>query len=136
MGETTDQIETHIKSTRVDLASNLNELQDKVRSVTDWRQQFQKHPAVFMTAATVGGVLLSQLLRRSNRPAVTAGLLSDASIHRPAASQVQQNINEIKAALIGVAATQVKSFLSELIPGFEQHLQRTTARTNPQSLKI
>ena len=41
MGETTDQIEAHIEQTRENLGANLEELEQKVRSVADWRQHFR-----------------------------------------------------------------------------------------------
>ena len=53
MGETTDQIESHIENRREDLGSNLNELEQKVKAVTDWRQQFQKNPKTMIGASYV-----------------------------------------------------------------------------------
>ena len=44
MGETTDQIETHIEAKREDLRSNIEELQNKVKSATDWHQYFRSIP--------------------------------------------------------------------------------------------
>jgi ABC-type Zn2+ transport system substrate-binding protein/surface adhesin len=37
MGETKDQIENQIEDAREDLGSNLQELERKVKSVTDWK---------------------------------------------------------------------------------------------------
>ena len=44
MGETTGQIEAHIADTRQDLGSNLYELEQRVKSVTDWKQHFRNNP--------------------------------------------------------------------------------------------
>src|SRR6185312_16364482 len=37
MGQTSDEIETHIRSTREDLRANLDELEGRVKSAGDWR---------------------------------------------------------------------------------------------------
>jgi len=55
MGEATSQIEAHIENTRADLGSNLQELEQKVKSVTDWKQHFQKSPMTLLGAAFGGG---------------------------------------------------------------------------------
>jgi hypothetical protein len=62
MGQTTDQIATDIDQTREDLRSNLEELETKVKSITDWRGHFRKHPAPMVVAALVGGALLSVMI--------------------------------------------------------------------------
>ena len=62
MGKTTDQIETDIDRTRDDLKSNLEELENRVKDVTDWRAQFERHTAPMIVAAMLGGALLSALI--------------------------------------------------------------------------
>jgi hypothetical protein len=64
MGQTTDQIETEIARKREDLKSNLEELETRVKDVADWRSQFRNHPGAMLTAAVVGGALLSALIRK------------------------------------------------------------------------
>ena len=64
MGETTDQIATVIDRTREDLKSNLEELETRVKEVTDWRSHFRKSPASMVVAALVGGALLSTLIAK------------------------------------------------------------------------
>jgi hypothetical protein len=59
MGKTPDQIETQIETKRGDLRSNLEELEDKVKSVTDWRQQFRSNPGLMLGLAFGGGMLLA-----------------------------------------------------------------------------
>ena len=41
MGQAANQIENHIENERQELGSNLRELEDKVKSVTDWHHQFK-----------------------------------------------------------------------------------------------
>jgi hypothetical protein len=69
MGQTANQIEAHIESTREDLGSNLNELERKVKSVTDWKQHFQNNPMTMLGVAFGGGILLATTLgeRKSRR---------------------------------------------------------------------
>ena len=62
MGQTTDQIATDIARTRDDLMSNLEELETRMKAVADWRSQFRHHPGAMITAALVGGALLSALI--------------------------------------------------------------------------
>jgi hypothetical protein len=68
VGKTTDQIATDIDRSRDDLKSNLQELETRVKSVTDWRTQFDKHPGPMMAAALVGGLLLSAMLGGKRGP--------------------------------------------------------------------
>lgn len=64
MGERSHQIEEQIQRTREDLQDNLNELEQRVRSVFDWRTQFEERPLTMLTVAIGGGILLAALLRR------------------------------------------------------------------------
>ena len=69
MGQTTDQIASDIHRKRADLKSNLEELETRLKTVTDWREQFRRRPGAMMVAALVGGVLLSSMLgKRSSHP--------------------------------------------------------------------
>jgi hypothetical protein len=128
MGETTDQIESYIESKRGDLGSNLQELEQKVKSVTDWRQRFQKNPMTMIAVAFGGGVLLASVLggRSRNRH---VGVASEP--HSPHAGTDQmahkalETWDNIKGALIGVAATRFKDFVGEVIPGFHEQLRNT-----------
>jgi Protein of unknown function (DUF3618) len=62
MGQTTDQIVRDIDRTREHLQSNLEELESRVKDVTDWRSQFRKRPGAMLVGAVVSGVLLSTML--------------------------------------------------------------------------
>ena len=60
MGETKNQIENHIEDAREDLGSNLQELERKVKSVTDWKHYYAKSPmtmigVAFGAGCSVGG---------------------------------------------------------------------------------
>jgi hypothetical protein len=62
MDPTTDQIETDLAQTREHLRSNIQELETRVKDVTDWRLQFRRHPLPMVVAAMLGGVLLSAIV--------------------------------------------------------------------------
>jgi hypothetical protein len=146
VGETTDQIETHIRETRQHLSANLNELEQKVKSVTDWRQQYQKSPGTFLAVAAGGGLLLAMLTRRprmnqpapaeSVTPVTPARRLDFAAIRSKVPSELDHSLGDIKSALIGVVTSQAKSVLSKFVPGFEDHLAanaKAAARPAPSN---
>ena len=72
MGQTTDQIENQIENKREDLKSNLQELETRVKTATDWRHYFAEHTGTMIAAAFGGGVLLASMLGgRSNRASLS-----------------------------------------------------------------
>jgi uncharacterized protein DUF3618 len=65
MGETPDQIKQEIEQARSRLDQDLNRLEYRVRSTTDWRAQYQRHPWVFLGAAFTGALLVSLMIFQS-----------------------------------------------------------------------
>ena len=121
MDQTTNQIEAHIQRTRGDLTSNLRELEDRVKSAADWRQHFQKNPMPLLAASFGGGILLAMMIGKgTNKCAVEPG----TQVRRVKQPGLDAWDN-IKGALIGVAATRFTDFLGEIIPGFQKQLQRS-----------
>jgi hypothetical protein len=131
MGQTTHQIEDHIESTRDALGSNLHELEQRVKSVTDWKQQFKKRPLTMVGAAFGGGVFLAAMLggQKSRRRNYGSGAV-DSDGH-PATDYHKQHAldtwDNIKGALIGLAAMRVKDLVGEMVPGFAEQFQETEA---------
>lgn len=68
MGETSDKLASEINRSREDLKANLQELENRVKAVTDWRAQFRRHPGAMIVVALVGGVLLSSLIGKRGMP--------------------------------------------------------------------
>ena len=128
MGQTTDQIETDIKHTREDLRSNLQELEQKVKSVTDWKQQFQNHPGTMAAAAFGAGALVATLGRRrkggKERATSSSHRTDSPATIRAGKHEVLETWDNVKSALVGVAATQVTGFLGRLVPGFQEQLKK------------
>jgi hypothetical protein len=139
MGQTTNQIEAHIESTRDALGANLKELEQKVQTATDWKHHFQNNPMAMLGAAFGGGILLASMLggrKRGNggRSSYSGPSYTSASSSEPHAGTDHQKYraletwDNIKGALIGVAATRFKDFVGEVVPGFQEQFQRTEAK--------
>ena len=135
MGETTDQIESYIDNKREVLGSNLQELETKVKSMTDWRQQFQSKPMRMIGVAFGGGILLAFVLggrKRKRAEALPTSPHALASSSNPATDQEKHKARDtwdnIQGALIGVAATQFKGFLADIIPGFHEQVREAESR--------
>lgn len=131
MGQTTDQIENQIENKREDLKSNLQELETRVKTATDWRHYFAEHTGTMIAAAFGGGVLLATMLGgRSNRATLSQAGGSSESARpwtRGTKHEVLENLDSIKSALVGAATTKFKGILGEVVPGFTEHLAKTEA---------
>lgn len=128
MDQTVGQIEAHIDRTRERLGSSLRELEHRVDTAIDWREQVRVRPYTAMGAALVGGVLLATALRphpvrRVSSPSGLAGPVT-RSVH-DAEERAFDLWHQITAALVGVAATRVKDYVSERVPGFADQLRRS-----------
>lgn len=121
MGQTLPQIEAHIDKTRRRLGGHLEELERKVESATDWREYVRARPAVVLGAALAGGVLVGSLGNRRQRP-------SDRMVLGPQTAELWDNI---RTALVSVAAAKVTGYIATLIPGFDEHLRNAQRRTTP-----
>ena len=133
MDKAADKIEAHIDRTRERLGSNLRELEHKVDAATDWRAQFRARPHLFLGGAIAGGALLAAVLRPKSSQQVfdssdesQLGLVSRNGVN--AQEQALELWNDIKGALIGVAAMRVTEYISDLIPGFDEHYRRAAQR--------
>ena len=135
MGQATSQIEAHIENTRADLGSNLQELEQKVKSVTDWKQHFQQNPMTLLGAAFGGGILLATMLGGRKKRRQERGFYGPSPDREPHAGTDHQKHkaletwDNIKGALIGVAATRFKDFVGDVVPGFQEQFQGTEEKT-------
>ena len=151
MGQTASQIENHIEGKRVDLGSNLRELEDKVKSVTDWHRQFEKRPVIFLGLAFGGGAVLASMVGRSGGGRRyynyipgngSTGTGPETRTHRapsparassPAMERASQAWENVKGALVGIAASKVKDYADGIIPGFSDHYRQTEAQQKHQA---
>ena len=151
MGEKSSQIEQHIQDQRNELGEHIGELKEKVQSAMDWRTQFEERPLTMLGLAFSGGVLLSALAprprsRSSSRsshdfegnsrasksfdsdPKSEPILSRTSSSASKTLSKASDTLENVKGALIGVAATKVASYLEEIIPGFVDEYKKSESR--------
>jgi len=133
MGQTTHQIEAHIADTREKLGNNVRELEQKVKAVTDWKQYVQKSPMTMLGVAFGGGIFLATMLGRpkthrlgEQRDLYSApGVSEEHPGDNDPKDKALETWNNIKGALIGVAATRFKEFIGEVVPGFQEQFARS-----------
>jgi len=133
MGQTTEQIAAHIEQTRDNLGSNLDELEHRVKSATDWHQHFRSNPLTLLGAAFGGGVMLAAMLgghrpRRGRSLSSPSGDSDFQAMTDQGRHHALETWDRIKGALIGVAAARLTEFVGEIVPGFTDEFQRTTVK--------
>lgn len=153
MGETTDAIRRDINRERHAMEDNLEgiearfhdvqhqvqdkveEVQGKVKDATDWRAQFDRRPMVGLAVAFGGGVLLASMMgggddRRSNggyyggyqQPQSFSGAQGGGM--DVGKQHMSSTFDNVKGALMGVAAAQLKNVLSDTLPGFSDEYRQ------------
>ncbi len=144
MGENTSQIEREIYAERNELGRNLRELESKARTITDWRTHHRNNPGLFMGLAFSGGLVLGLLSMPSRRNATRDFESYEEPFDAPpaprrrlrvprvvaetrdlAGRQLGQTWEHIAAALLGVASAKAVEVVSEMIPGFRDHYDRS-----------
>lgn len=173
MGETAENVKSHIDEQRAELTENVDELEGRMKEFTDWEHQFQEHPLLLMGVAFGGGFLLSSLLTGSGNkedgvqrryqpyfyePAYRSGQqhaergngeVDDSPGFRawatgergPSAStqagkeRAASKIDEVRGALLGLAATRLEEFLKEALPGFESEVNKVQEKRNSQGVQ-
>jgi len=133
MNQTTHEIKSHIEETRNDLGDNLDELEQKVKSATDWKQHFRSKPMMMLGVAFGGGILLAATLAGSRRRRVRdyAATASGPGPYIKSPKERHQALetwDNIKGALIGVAATRFTDYVDQLVPGFNKHYQSASEK--------
>ena len=139
MVSTADQIETHIYQTRDMLGSNIHELEEKVKSVTDWKHHFKNSPMTMIGIAFGGGVLLATMLSDGKRARSSPQERTTYTPRSGTDRQKQKALetwDHIKDALVGVAATRFTDFVGEVVPGFSEHFQRTQSEPAKSSSSL
>lgn len=132
MVETTAQIEGFIEARREKLGSNLEELEGKFKTATDWRGQFERRPMTWVGAALAGGVVLG-LVGNSHRRRASRKLVEELPSRASRASSVMfEGVSDemsdlwsvVKGGLLGVAASKLTEFIGDAVPGFREELGR------------
>jgi hypothetical protein len=125
-------LRVHVASSPADSSSNLHWYERKGESVTDWKQHFQANPATMLGAAFGAGILLATMVgggKKRRDGFYRSANESDAHrvTHRPTHKAVEA-WNNITGAFVGVAATRLRDFVDELVPGIRTQLQITETK--------
>ena len=130
MNETANQIEAQIDRTRERLGSNLRELEDKVEAATDWREHFRERPQVFLGAAFIGGMVLASALKSKSAGRPLSGVPRNPAVagRGSVEAHARELWHNVQGALLGVATAQIKDYIGELVPGFDDHYRRAEQR--------
>lgn len=152
MGERAEQLKDQIESQREELGENLHQLEDKVKETMDWRAQFEQRPMVGLGVAFAGGFLLSALLPSGGSQSESKSYAYDSANYRindesqawkgagggqqagftsqprqkqpsPEMKEINETVENIRGAVMGLAATRLRSFLAEAVPGFEDEYE-------------
>lgn len=125
MGQTVDQIEEHMETSRENLRSNLDELGQKVKTTLDWRATFRSNPTAFLAVAFGGGFILAQMIRGSGGRAdanISPGTALSTGTVESRKRQASRAWDDIQHALVGVVAAKVTNTLGAVVPGFKEQL--------------
>jgi hypothetical protein len=71
MDQKPDVIREQIEAHRQELAGNVNELENRVRKMTDWRMRFQQKPGMLLGVSFAAGLIASWLTRGHHRQALS-----------------------------------------------------------------
>ena len=137
MAEEPNQIKSHIDNTRKELDVNLHELEYRVKEATDWHTYVNRYPWAVVGLAFAGGAALS-LAMGSGRSRTRYYERGVHDVHIPGRTRNGDNKaayvwDVVKSAVAGLAASQLKAFLNEAIPGFGQHYERAERQRQSSS---
>ena len=136
-----DQVQDKVKETT-------EQVQQKVKDATDWRHQFNERPMAGLGVAFGGGLLLASIMgggskKDSKRQNYSSGYQpqyqnpqyqgygnggpSGADVGR---QHVSSTFDNMKGALMGVAAARAKSFFEKSVPGFDKEYSQVENQTD------
>lgn len=131
------QLEAVLQQTREDSSLEPG-LAENLASGTGFKQKFQANPAAMMGIAFGGGILVATMMGRRKKRSVDRVLTSAIGA---GAARFGTNVNKqktldywnnVKGALIGVAASRLTNYVGNLIPGFGEHFKHTKEQSRPR----
>ncbi len=133
MEPASEALAARITKTRDELSDNIDALGQRVKNAVDWRRQYQRHTAVFLTAAVLGGALLSQVGRSGRRPVPRQASSSGRHMRaaQPAVPSALAHLwGEMKAAAVAALANRVYAIVTRVLPsGAAQEVGKGTSGT-------
>jgi hypothetical protein len=128
------------------MTHDVDELEQRAKSMTDWRQQVNERPMAALGVAAAGGMLIGLLASRGSdkdrqqhsyhyQPQTHDGGASGVSgwvtgergptqATQAGKDRAASKIDEIRGALMGLAAAKAEEFLKEALPGFSHEVDR------------
>lgn len=146
--QTTEQVTNKVDDVSEQVHEKVEQVQQKVRNATDWRHQFEERPLLGVGLAFGGGVLLASMLgssdnkRDRNRQSYSYGYPAQYQGSQQTYTNgghgatdvgrqhVSSTFDNIKGALMGVAAAQAKTYLEKSVPGFGNEYSQVEKETN------
>jgi ElaB/YqjD/DUF883 family membrane-anchored ribosome-binding protein len=150
-----DQAHEKVQETKDQVQEKIEEVQQKVQDAADWRQQFDKRPMVGLGVAFGGGFLLAGLLgggsKKKDDKSQSASYSYPPQHQNPqyqsyygnggpsggdvGRQHVSSTFDNMKGALMGVAAAQAKSFFEKSVPGFDKEYSQVENETGSEDKK-
>lgn len=125
MEQESARIERHIESTRENLGRNLDEIESRVRSKFDWRQQYDRNPWMVLGVAFGVGAAAASMMGRPRGGSYSSSssyssYSSNRSSYSGTPSKVSRAWSKMQTALLAAATQKAEQFLDELVPGFRE----------------
>lgn len=145
-----DQAQEKVQETKDQVQEKVEQVQQKVKDATDWRQQFDQRPMVGLGVAFGGGFLLAGMLGGGGSKKDSKSQNHSYGYQQPQYSyqgygqggpsggdvgrqHVSSTFDNMKGALMGVAAAQAKSFFEKSVPGFDKEYRQVESETGSGS---
>lgn len=137
MDEGTNKIEQHLVTEREELGRNLDEMEARVKDMTDPKVYFDKHTGWVLGSAVAAGFILAVAVGKANakpkesepgrhqRDRAGSPMFGPTRVNRFA-----ETVETIFDGLVGVASGKLHSFIENAVPGFQkQYDDRQRARS-------
>ena len=108
------------------LGENLQELETRVRTAADWREQVQRRPWVMVGLAFGGGVVLSALAGspgRRRRRARRVELAAEGPREVLPPTDPDDTWSRFKVALLSAAAVEAANLVTQVLPSFRDQFE-------------
>ena len=141
MAQEQERLQARIEEEGHNLKQNLEEFEDRVKNMLDWKVWYRHNTALAIGGAAAGGMLLALLLPRfgsGEEESMEEGPLAMSSAEswgtHPSSGAKQQSsrlhsvLDNSVSAVLGIATDQLQRYLSRAIPGFTEHYRKAESR--------
>jgi ElaB/YqjD/DUF883 family membrane-anchored ribosome-binding protein len=160
MGQTADELRQEIDAKRQDASQKIGQIEEKVTGTADqvreqvaqtfdWRHQVQERPLTAVSAAFIGGIVLSSVLSRDDDEpradhrrggsyktvrygerafANKSGGVMDAVRNAARSSGLEDTINSMAGAMMSSVSDRMKQVAEQSFPGMADKLQNAASQ--------